>query len=324
MRPLNQFTLFPPVIKGLLLINAGVFVLQLALAVFTFGGVSLNEIFQQYFALMPFDLKESLFMVKADYYVFYPWQLITYQFLHGGFFHIFFNLFMLWMFGVELENEWGSGKFLAYYLLAGIGAGLAHLIIGPLFGQIGPTVGASGSIYGILLAFALSHPDRQIYMFPFFIPIKSKYFILILIGFDLFAGLWSPGSGVAHFAHLGGAATGYILMKLGDDLAIYRFTDKFFQTRRTGYGRQDSFGTRSSTGGGGKVFTVSWTKPPEQKIEEKRYDESPHSGQRAFEIDGEKITQSRIDEILDKISESGYQNLSDREKHILTELSKKI
>lgn len=326
MRGLSSFSLFPPVIKSIIIVNVVIFVLQhLILNLFSLGGVSLSSVFVQYFALMPFDIQEAIFFTNMDGLVFYPWQLISYQFLHGGFFHIFFNLLMLWMFGAELENRWGSGKFLAFYLLSGIGAGIVHLLIGPLFNQAGPTLGASGSVYGILLAFALSNPNRQIYMFPFFIPIKAKYFILILVGFDLFAGLMSSSDGVAHFAHLGGAATAYLLMKMGDNLAIYRFVDKFFNKSKNSYGsNMSTFESNYQEQTKAKVFKVNWSKPAPTDTDKDYISDVTQKSQKTYEIDGESITQRKIDEILDKISESGYQNLSEKEKHILSELSKKI
>src|SRR6202008_2569552 len=139
---------------------------------------------------------------------FYPWQLFTYMFMHGGLMHLLFNMFALWMFGMELENTWGSRKFMLYYLICGVGAGLSNLFIGPLFGPAGPTVGASGAIYGVLIAFGMMFPDRPIFVY-FLLPIRARYFVLIYITLEVYAGITGTADGIAHFAHLGGAAVGF-------------------------------------------------------------------------------------------------------------------
>ncbi|MDP1994439.1 MAG: rhomboid family intramembrane serine protease, partial [Ignavibacteria bacterium] len=160
-----------------------------------FNGVPAEQVIIHWFALMPLG------------YGFQIWQLITYQFLHGGFSHILFNMFALWMFGAEIENTYGSKKFLIYYLACGIGAGLLHLFLSPvLTGALAPTIGASGAIYGVMIAFAMFFPDRLIFLY-FFIPVKAKYFIAFMIVFE-FLAVDSVGSGVAHLAHLGGALVG--------------------------------------------------------------------------------------------------------------------
>jgi membrane associated rhomboid family serine protease len=301
MGGLGKFNLFPPVIKGLLIANLVVFLLQYTIfEMLRVGNVNLDHYFFKYFALFP--ITEG----------FWPWQLISYQFMHGGFSHIFFNLFALWMFGAEVESLWGSKKFLVFYLLAGVGAGLTQLLISPLFDQVGPTVGASGSVYGVLLAFALTYPDRSIFIFPFFIPIKAKFLIMILVGADLLMGLTTESS-VAHFAHLGGAATGFLLMKFGDQTGVYNILNFLY----------------SDKGGGGSsyqkqkanVYKVNWQNTRRSYYEDDAYkvDEPKTSSNSSdFWVDGENITQSKIDEILDKISESGYQNLrKERRKFFL-------
>jgi membrane associated rhomboid family serine protease len=310
MGGLGKFNLFPPVIKGLLIANVAVFFLQyMIFDMLRVGDVSLAQFFFKYFALFP--LTEG----------FWPWQLVSYQFMHGGFSHIFFNLFALWMFGAELENLWGSKKFLVFYLLGGIGAGLTQLLISPVLSQVGPTVGASGSVYGILLAFALTYPNRSIFIFPFFIPIKAKYLILLLVGADLLMGLTSSSSTVAHFAHLGGAATGYLLLKFGDQTGVFNILN-FLYSDKDGSSRKYSKQAAN-------VYKVNWqnTKQSYYNEDDDAYkvdDTRPSSNSSEFWVDGENITQNKIDEILDKISESGYQNLTEREKKILFELSQKL
>ena len=146
------------------------------------------------------------------------WQVATYMFLHGGVFHILFNMLALWMFGVELERMWGSRFFAKYYFVAGIGAAFVHILasVSPLGGSayVIPTVGASGAIYGILLAYAMYFPHRPIYLY-FVFPIPAKYFVMIIGAIAFLAAADGSGSGVAHTAHLGGLLAGYLYLKRG-------------------------------------------------------------------------------------------------------------
>ena len=134
------------------------------------------------------------------------WQLVTYMFMHEGFDHIFFNMFALWMFGSVLENCWGWKRFLFFYMVCGIGAGLVNLLV-PGWGL---TVGASGAIYGLLLAFGMLFPNEYIYLY-FLLPIKAKWFVIGYALIELFEGFFSTGN-IAHFAHLGGMLFGLILI----------------------------------------------------------------------------------------------------------------
>ena len=154
------FSFFPPVIKNLLIINVVVFFLQTILDNLMFGNTSGGYLIHKYFALNPLVGANRY----GDPYSFQIWQLITYQFLHGGFTHILFNLFALWMFGMEIENAWGSKKFLIFYLTAGVVGGLFQLVFSPFIGGAAPTIGASGSVYGVLVAFAMFFPDRYIFL----------------------------------------------------------------------------------------------------------------------------------------------------------------
>lgn len=140
-----------------------------------------------------------------------PWQLVTYMFLHGNVGHIFFNLFALWIFGQAIENLWGTRRFMVYYLLTGIGAALIHMLVSNYFDY---TIGASGAVFGILLAFGMMFPDRYIILLFPPIPIKAKYFVGIYGVMELLSGLSRTDSGVAHFAHLGGLLVGFILIKV--------------------------------------------------------------------------------------------------------------
>jgi len=300
------FSLFPPVIKALLITNVAVFVLQYVfLGFLTIGGVSVQRFVMAYFALQPLETG-----------LFYPWQLISYQFMHGGVWHLFFNMLALWMFGSELESIWGSRRFLTFYLLAGIGAGLAQIAVSSFFpGYGGPTVGASGAIQGVMIAFGFMFPDRPILMFPIFFPIPAKIFVLLWIGIDLISGLMGS-DGVAHFAHLGGALTGYMLLRYGDQVGVFGFFDKIRDVFSGGGGRK-VFGTKRkiydireadnySTSAKAEIGVSSWFRA-----------KTSSDGNRT-------ITQEDIDAILDKIAKTGYASLSEEEKRILMEASKKL
>ena len=156
------------------------------------------------------------------------WQPFTYLFLHGSFMHILFNMLALWMFGTELERLWGSQFFLRYYFVTGVGAGVAVIIaslVPSVFGDMYgiPTIGASGAVYGLLMAYAIYYPTRPLFMFPFPIPIPAKYFVLIIGGFAFFASI-NPTTGVlAHMAHLGGLVVGYIYLKRGSGAGLAQF-----------------------------------------------------------------------------------------------------
>ncbi len=152
-----------------------------------------------YFGLIPL-------MVWKKYFL---WQLFTYIFLHGGFSHILFNLLALWMFGGELENYWGSKKFLFYFLFCGIGAGICTVVFTPY--QFIPVIGASGAIYGILLAFAWLFPKRPILIY-FLFPIPAKYFVIIFGLIELLSSMEGTGGGVAHLTHLGGLVFGFFYL----------------------------------------------------------------------------------------------------------------
>lgn len=194
-QPNTQFSIFPPGIKYLLIWNI-IFFLATTSIVST-GWTPLGKMLEHLLVLQPFGNG------------FRPWQLVTYMFLHADVSHIFFNLFALWIFGQALENLWGTKRFVIYYFLTGIGAGLIHIFI-----QGASAIGASGAVFGILLGFGMMFPDKYIILLFPPIPIKAKYFVGIYGGIELFSGLTRPDSGVAHFAHLGGLIVGFILIKL--------------------------------------------------------------------------------------------------------------
>ncbi|MGE5436235.1 MAG: rhomboid family intramembrane serine protease, partial [Syntrophothermus sp.] len=205
------FSFFPPVIKNLLIINGIMFVIQLVGESIIIDNARLSTVIIRYFGLIPFGN-----FADAQ---FYPWQLITYQFLHGGFSHILFNMFALWMFGMEIENVWGSKRFLIFYLTCGVVAGLFHLVMSSLLtGLTAPTIGASGAIFGVMVAFAMLFPDRYIFLY-FFVPVKAKYLIMFLVVLE-FLAVDSAGSTVAHLAHLGGALAGFLYIMLDKNIYV--------------------------------------------------------------------------------------------------------
>lgn len=144
---------------------------------------------------------------------FHVWQLLSYGFLHGSLNHIFFNMFGLWMFGRDLERMMGPKRFLTYYLTCVVGAGIVQLIVAGTQGGVYPTIGASGGVFGILLAFALAFPNRMIVLLFPPIPMKAKYFVLAYGLLELYLGLSGGAPGIANFAHLGGMLFGFMLIQ---------------------------------------------------------------------------------------------------------------
>jgi membrane associated rhomboid family serine protease len=168
---------------------------------------------------------------------FWLWQPVTYMFLHGGLFHLLFNMLALWMFGVELERVWGTTFFAKFYFVAGIGAAATTILMSLMpfaFAEdiyVSITVGASGSIYGLLLAYAMYYPTRPIYLYMLF-PIPARVFVLIIGAISLFSSIQEPRGGVAHVTHLGGLIAGYLYLKGGRGGFIGLFQYRFDQWRR--------------------------------------------------------------------------------------------
>lgn len=222
------FNILPPVIKNLLIINVLMFLATVVLENF---GIDLNYILGLYYPTSP---------------LFYPWQFITYMFMHGSWSHLFFNMFALWMFGNVIENILGAKRFLIFYFVCGIGAALLHLGVSTIenydsiqwfagldsetkatmmdyFKYSGkgdpriaplviPTVGASGSVFGLLFAFGYLFPNMPIYLY-FLFPIKAKWFVAGYAAIELYSGLSGAHTGVAHFAHLGGILFAFLLLR---------------------------------------------------------------------------------------------------------------
>ena len=144
--------------------------------------------------------------------IFAPWQLLSYALLHGNFNHLFFNMFAVWMFGTPLERAWGSSRFGLFLAVCVAGAAVAQLAVQLFEGGIYPTIGASGGVFGLLLAFGVMWPDNRIFLLFFPVPIKAKWFVLIYGAIELALGFSRAMPGVAHFAHLGGMVFGAILL----------------------------------------------------------------------------------------------------------------
>lgn len=286
-----------PVVKVLLYANVGVFLFEMLFGSLRIGNVPLAAYIQHYFYLYP---------PGSDN--FFPWQFVSYMFLHGGFSHVFFNMLALVIFGPTLETTWGSKKFLIYYFICGLGGGLAHTLISPMVsGAVGPLIGASGAIFGLLAAFGLMFPDQMLLVF-FFIPMKAKYAVLLFIMLEVFSV--RANDNVGHLAHLGGAVVGitYLLIE-GRGINPFKrrgpSSDSPWQPPRTGSGSR-RFGADNDDTMDAEYQDISSSK-------------SYGSSATATRV----ITQEDIDRILDKIAASGYQNLSSEEREILMEASRK-
>lgn len=222
---------FPPIVKNLIIINVLVWVAQQMFD----QKYHLTEKIALY-PILPEQLKQIVMRSPGfeDYFGFYPYQIATHMFAHGPLFHILFNMFALWMFGRILENVWGPKRFLLFYLVCGVGAAVCHLIIqyirceqllevfqanpgdpriSGLLGALSTAVGASGAIMGLLVAFAYLFPNTELFIMFIPVPIKAKWAVIGMAAIDLFGGVANvSGDNVAHFAHLGGALTGFILV----------------------------------------------------------------------------------------------------------------
>ena len=181
----------PKAVKHIILIN----VLMLVLTYLN------NPLMSKWFALNPIT-----FLWK-------PWQLVTYMFMHGGIGHLFFNMYTLFIFGSVLENVWGTKKFLTFYFVTGVGAALVNIGVQYLTGSFALTVGASGAIYGILMGYAMLYPDSVLTLLFPPVSLKAKWFVLIFAGIELLLGISNnPADNVAHFAHLGGLIFAFLLI----------------------------------------------------------------------------------------------------------------
>ena len=301
--------------KNLLVINVLAF---LATWVFQRSGIDLNALFGLHFFL------------ASDFHVY---QFLTYMFLHGGFTHILFNMFALWMFGSVIERVWGSKKFIFYYIVCGVGAGIIQEIVQyvnysvqglaaydyvsiggqrmamELFLNQWMTIGASGAVYGILLAFGMIFPNERLFIIPIPFPIKAKWLIIGYIAIEAFSAFSAPGDGVAHMAHLGGMLFGFLLIRYWQKHpdSSQRFGrssgQEFFDNLKRRY---DSRREKNRQNG---RFSDSEHRDPRRESDEE-YNARQHQ------------RQQEIDAILDKIRQSGYDSLTKEEKKKLFEQSR--
>ena len=313
----------PVVTKNLLIINILVFI---ATYVVRGMNIDLNDIFGLHFFL------------ASDFRI---WQFFTYMFMHGGFTHILMNMFMLWMFGMVVENVWGPKKFLFYYIVCGVGAGLCqelaqygtYLVEGlanfdsvrvgttvlpmDVYLNMMNTVGASGAIYGVLLAFGMLFPEERMFIIPIPVPIKAKWVIMGSIMVELFSAIGTSNDGVAHLAHLGGMLFGFILIRYWKKHPYSGYGDfgmnrghQFFDRMKNSWEQRGGHDTRNATNGN----SGSWTNTSQSSDANNRsdWDYNAHKKQQ----------QEEVDRILDKIRKSGYDSLTKDEKQKLFDSSK--
>ena len=305
----------PPITKNLLIINVLCFFASIA---FASHGIDLDDHFGLHFFL------------ASD---FRPWQFFTYMFMHANWQHLFCNMCAVWMFGRIMEQTMGQGRFLFYYLTCGLGAGLMQELVQvmqywylgygsfeqvSLGGTLVPmadylnrwnTVGASGAVYGILLAFGMTYPEERMFIFPLPVPIKAKYFVMGYAVIELLSALSLKGDGVAHMAHLGGMLVGLLLI-------LYWRGGNGKGSRRGGY---RSYGNGNSSWDGLRRWFSSLTKKKEPHIDVTyggRY------GQEAAYRQQKKEEEEELNRILDKVKKSGYDGLTPEEKRRLFDITK--
>ena len=265
----------PKVAKRLLIANIGIFV-------FTTLMVNWRYLFYNVFGLVPILVNQKLWV----------WQFFTYMFLHGSLGHILLNMFMLWMFGSELEYNWGSRDFLKYYFTCGIGGGLLvwfTSFLGMSSAMV-PTIGASGALFGLLVAYGMMWPDRLIFIYGIF-PMKALHLVLLFGAINLFHGFSGTGGNVAYFAHIGGGVTGFIYLKYGWRIMIHL-----------------------------ESFIKRWKRRRFKVIQGGSSQRGNHRENDNDDV-GYPDIENDVDRILDKIAREGMDSLSDRERRILDRAS---
>ena len=313
----------PVITKNLLIINVLVFVATYALRGLN---IDLDTLLGLHFILAP------------DFRV---WQFVTYMFMHGGVTHLLMNMFMLWMFGMVVENVWGPKKFLFYYMVCGLGAGvcqelaqygtyvveglaqyetvrIANSII-PMSEYLNMmnTVGASGAIYGVLLAFGMLFPEERMFIIPIPVPIKAKWIVIGSVVVELFSAIGTSNDGVAHLAHLGGMLFGFILIRYWKKHPYSGYGDfgmnrghQFFDRMKNSWEQRGGRDSRNASNGN----SGSWTNTSQSNNANNRSDWD-YNAQK-------KQQQEEVDRILDKIRKSGYDSLTKDEKQKLFDSSK--
>ncbi len=207
---------FPRAIKTLCIICGSVFLAQeLSRLIFGLAGW---EFWIHWFGLVPYGVTHGLRI----------WQLGTYIFLHAGILHVLLNLLFLAMFGADLEHTWGARRFYTYFFICGIGAGVVTVLVKTLLDPHGtgssllPTIGASGAIYGVLLACAVLMPHRQVWVFPLPVTVSMRIFVIVMGAIEFFGTIGDTGDNVSHICHLGGMLVGYLYLRRGSFLYNYR------------------------------------------------------------------------------------------------------
>lgn len=224
-----------------------------------------------------------------------PWTPVTYMFVHSSFGHIFMNMLVLFFFGPPLEREWGSKFFLKYYLATGLGGALFSVLLYSIAGSA-PMVGASGAIFGLLLAFALNWPDAKIMLY-FVFPVPAKWFVGVLGAFTLLSTINAGQGSVAHWAHLGGLVTGFVFLKYGERIG-WALEKAFFKEKPSH--------VKVERGGAKKTAAKPASPPPTTR--------------RKRQVNGDSLDE--VDRILDKIRASGMDSLTDKERAFLDEMSR--
>jgi membrane associated rhomboid family serine protease len=303
----------PPVIKTLLLLNVAAYLIDSLLA--STMGIEIAKIFGLYYVQHP------------DFRLY---QLLTYMFMHEGFIHLFFNMFALWMFGNVIEQVWGPKKFIFYYICCGIGAGFVQEVVQygtymyeglaayqyvntgsvqmttDAYINLWTTIGASGAVYGILLAFGMIFPNERLFIIPFPFPIKAKWLIVGYFAIELFSAMSAPGDGVAHMAHLGGMLFGWILIRYWKN---HPDSSQRFD-RNNGMEFFDRMKRKFDERQHASRMKAEHTDNPRRETDEE-YNARQHRNQ------------EEIDAILDKIRKSGYDSLTKEEKQKLFDQSRR-
>jgi membrane associated rhomboid family serine protease len=267
------------------------------------------------------------FFLASDFHLY---QFVTYMFLHGGLTHIIFNMFALWMFGSVIERVWGPKKFIFYYIVCGIGAGVAQEIVQyanyaieglaayqyvnvggvqmttNAYINLWTTIGASGAVYAILLAFGMIFPNERLFIIPFPFPIKAKWLVVGYIAIELFSAMSGPGDGVAHMAHLGGMLFGFLLIRYWQ-----KHPDS---SQRFGRSRGQEFFDNMKRRFDERQRDRQQTMHAEQTDPRRETDAEYNARQRK--------NQEEVDAILDKIRKSGYDSLTKEEKQKLFDQSR--
>lgn len=264
-----------PWVKRLLIANTAIFLLMMV-------------------GLLPFGWTVEVFGFSPSKVLVHPWSPITYMFVHGGFWHLFLNMLGLFFFGPPLERVWGSDAFIRFYVIAGLGGALFSVLFLPIVGDT-TVIGASGALYGLLLAFAMRWPDAPIYLWAV-LPIKAKYFVGALAFIAIVTSFQGAAGGVANWTHLGGLVTAFLYLKFGDRINA-RLSSRKKQRRREKSGL--------TVGKGGAA--------PKTRQETRRRRSSS----------AESDTLDEVDRILDKIRASGINSLSDDEREFLDEVSRR-